>query len=388
MFRNRSFRTKLAVAIAPPLIVLVGRERERDIVDALLDHLAAGAPTEPLVFCGRGGVGRSAVLERVASRAADHDWYTGLAVAELTEPVRDVVARAFARALTALAARRPGASGLRSAAEAVVAFSPHVLAELPVPVMPSSIDVVRGDLERDLRRLVVKVADSMRELVGRGLLVVIDDLHRADALEVAAVLRTFGASMRDGQPIGLVAGGTATLRHVVALAELDADIVEIAPLSPTDTARLVISLAHAAGVEMEPAAGDAIAGATAGYPELVLLYAGAAWDTAPGPTITAADVAAGAAVARDRLARLVLAAAFTVSPAARRYVRAVAEAEDPADSELIARRLGDTTRFGSGASQMTELRDDLVRRGLLSLLDRTHLAFVHPAARSYVLSWD
>ena len=66
----------------------------------------------------------------------------------------------------------------------------------------------------------------------------------------------------------------------------------------------------------------------------------------------------------------------------------VEHADDPADSEVIARRLGDTTRFGSGASQMTELRDDLVRRGLLSNADGTHLAFVHPAARSFVLSWD
>jgi hypothetical protein len=368
--------------------VLVGRERELSVVDALLGRLAAAAPTGPVVFCGRGGVGRTAILESVALRAADHDWYTGLAAAELAEPLRDVVARAFARALTALAARRPGASGLRSAAEAVVAFSPHVLAELPVPVLSSSVDVARGDLERDLRRLLARVSDSLRELVGRGLVIVIDDLHRADVLEAATVLRTFSDSMRDGQPIGLVVAGTATLRHVAALAERELEIVEIAPLSPAVSARLAIALAKDAAVEMEPAAGEAIANATAGYPELVLLYAGAAWDTAPGPTITAADVAAGAAVARDRLARLVLTAAFSVSPAARRYVRAVAEADDPADSEVIARRLGDTTRFGSGASQMTELRDELVRRGLLSNADGTHLAFVHPAARSFVLSWD
>jgi hypothetical protein len=270
----------------------------------------------------------------------------------------------------------------------VVAFSPHVLAELPVPVMPSSIDVVRGDLQRDLRRLIGRVSDSLRELVGRGLLVILDDLHRADPLEAAAVLRTFDAAMRDGQPVGLIAAGTATLRHAIALTEVEFEVLEVAPLHPGDCASLVIGLARLAGVEMEPAAGAAIAKATAGYPQLVLLYAAAAWDTAPGPTIVAADVAAGAAVARDRLARLVLTPAFSVSPAARRYLRAVAEAEDPVAGDLIARRLGDTTRFGSGASQMTEVRDELARRGLLSAADGTHLAFVHPAARSFVLSWE
>lgn len=367
---------------------LVGRQHELGIVDVLLDRLAAGAPAGPIVLCGRAGVGRTAILEAAAARAAGRDWYAGLAAPELAEPLRDGVARAFARALTALSARRPGASGLRSAAEAVIAFSPHVLAELPVPMMPSSIDVVRGDLQRDLRRLIGRVSDSLRELVGRGLLVMIDDLHRADPLETAAVLRTFDAAMRDGQPIGLIVAGTAALRHVVALTDVALEVLEIAPLQPGAGAGLVIGLAQQAGVEMEPAAGAAIAKATAGYPQLVLLYAAAAWDTAPGPTIAAADVAAGAAVARDRLARLVLTPAFSVPSAARRYVRAVAEAEDPADSDLIARRLGDTTRFGSGASQMTELRDELVRRGLLSTADGTHLAFVHPAARSFVLSWE
>jgi hypothetical protein len=375
---------------------LVGRERELGLIDAMVARLAASAPAAPVVFCGRAGVGRTAVLEAVARRAAAHDWYAGLAAAELDEPLRDGVARAFARALTALAARRPGASGLRAAAEAVVAFSPHVLAELPVQVMASAGDVARGDLERDLRRLVGRVADSMRDLVGRGLLIVIDDLHRADPLDAAALLRTLSAAMRDGHPVGLVAAGTITLRHAVALGAPDTDSdtasgidpVDVAPLPPADAAQLVVALARPTGVELETGAADAIAKATAGYPELLLLYAGAAWDSAPGPTITAADVAAGAAVARDRLARLVLTPAFAVSPAARRYVRAVAEADDPADSDLIARRLGDTTRFGSGASQMTELRDDLVRRGLLSTADGTHLAFVHPAARSFVLSWD
>ncbi len=367
---------------------LVGRDRELGVVDALLGRLATGAPSAPVVFCGRAGTGRTALLEAVTVRAADHDWYAGMASPERIEPLRDTVARGFARALGALAARRPGASGLRGAAEAVVAFSPHVLTELPVPVMPASLDVVRGDLERDLRRLIGRVADNLRELVGRGLVVVIDDLHEAEPLEVVALLRTFDTSMRDGQPIGLVVGGTPTLRHVAAGADLDLEIVEVAPLSPVDSARLVMARAQQAGVEMEPGAGDAVAKATAGYPELVLLYAGAAWDTAPGPTITAADVAAGAAVARDRLARFVLTPAFTISPAARRYVRAVAEADDPVDGELIARRLGDTTRFGSGASQLTELRDELVRRGLLSVAQGNRLAFVHPAARSFVLSWD
>jgi len=77
-----------------------------------------------------------------------------------------------------------------------------------------------------------------------------------------------------------------------------------------------------------------------------------------------------------------------VSPTTRHSLRAVAEAEDPAASDLIARRLGDTTRFGSGASQMPEVSDEFVRRGLHSTVDGMHLAFVHPAARSFVLSGE
>ena len=369
-------------------VALVGRDRELAAIDTLLDRLAAGAATAPTVFSGRSGVGTSALVRVVAEHAAPHDWHTGLASPAVDEPLRETVARAFAQALSSFAARRPGAAGVRIAADALAGFAPSVLDELPGSIGPDAVDVPRGDLARDLRRLVAAVADSLRDLVGRGLLVVIDDLHRAPADDAAVVLRTFADAMRDGQPVGLVVAGTPTVRWLAATAGIVDSVIDVAPLGMADTFALVRDRARSAGAEVDDDALDAIARSTAGYPALALLYARAAWDAAAGPTITGADVTDGAATARDRLARTVLAPAFAVAPAARRYLRAVAESDDPADSGAIARRLGDTTRFGSGASQLTQLRDELVRLGLLTNIDGTHLTFAHPAARSYVLSWE
>lgn len=367
---------------------LVGRERELTAIEAMFEQLGAGAPSAPVMFSGRTGVGTSALALAVAARAVPHDWHCGFVSPGSDEPLRDTIARGFALALCGLAARRPGAAAVRLVADAVAGFCPSVVGELPAPVAPDAVDVARGDLTRDLRRLLAHVGDGLRDLVGRGLVVVVDELHRADAVEATAVLRAFAEAMRDGQPVGLVVSGTPTIRWLAATAEASAGVIDLAPLGAADVGTLVLGLVRDLGVDVDPDALAAMVRATAGYPALVLLYAHTAWNVAVGTTVTAADVAAGAPATRDRLARTVLAPAFAVNPAARRYLRAVAEADDPASSVLIARRLGDTTRFGSGVSQLTQLRDELVRLGLLTNIDGDLLTFAHPAARSYVLSWE
>jgi hypothetical protein len=355
--------------------------------DDAVTTLAAGGAAAPVLLAGRTGVGTSAVLRSLGACADRHDWHAGVATARPDEPLREAVGRAFARALTSFAARRPGAVGVRSAADAVVAFAPRAAAELPVVADPGHFDEARGDLARDLRRLLARTGDALRDLVGRGFLVAVDDLHAADPADAVALLGTASEAMRDGMPVALVAAGTPTVRWFAADAGASDGLREVRPLDLAATTELLRTAAARAGGGIDDRAIETIAGATAGYPQLVLLYAQAAWREAGGPIITADDVAAGAGDARRQLAEAVLAPAFALDAASRRYLRAVAEAGDLADSALLARRLGDTTRFGNGASQLTELRDALVRRGLLSNVDGTHLAFAHPAARSYVLSW-
>ncbi len=367
---------------------IVGRHDEVAAINELLDAMASGAGAAPLVFCGRSGVGTSVVVRGVESLALERDWYVGFATPNIDEPLRDTVARAFAAALTSFAARRPGAAAVRSAAEAVAGFCPHVIDDLPGAVAAAAVDTPRGSFGRDLRRLIASVGDDLRDLVGRGLVLVIDDLHRAQPEEIVDLLAAFTESMRDGQPVAIVAAGTPTLGHLATRAGLGGRVFDIAPLVAADARTLVRDQTATEAVLIDDDAVDAVVALAAGYPALVLLYAHAAWNEAAGPTITAADVAAGVPVARDRLARNVLAPRFALAAAARRYVRAVAEADDPVDSDAIARRLGDTTRFGHGVSQLTEMRDELVRRGVLTNIDGARLAFAHPAARSYVLSWE
>lgn len=365
-----------------------GRVRELETIDAMLERLAAGRAATPVLLAGRSGAGCSTLLRAAEHRADAHDWHYGAASVAHDEPLRDAVARAIAAALTVFAARRPGAAGLRTAVDAVAGFAPSAIDDLPIAVSHDALAVPRGDLSRDLRRLLLEIADGLRDLVGRGVLVAIDDLHRADPADAVATLRVFAEVMQDGQPVGLVAAGTPTLRWFAVSADLAPALVDVGPLAASDVAVLVTERVRAAGAEATAAAAGAVARSTAGYPALVVLYAHAAWNAAGGDVLDEPSVSAGAPAARDLLANLVLAPALAVPAAARRYLRAVAEADDPADSAEVARRLGDTTRFGSGASQLTILRDDLVRAGILATVDGTHLAFAHPAARSYVLSWE
>jgi hypothetical protein len=368
--------------------LLVGRSAELQLVDDTVTQLAAGRSAVPVLLAGRSGAGTSTLLGALGPAAERHDWHTGVAPALPDEPLREAVGRAFARALTSFAARRPGAHGVRAAADALVAFAPRAATELPVAADPGHFDEARGDLARDLRRLLSRTGDALRDLVGRGFVVVIDDLHAADPVDAIALVATAAEAMRDGVPVAIVAGGTPTLRWFARAAGTPDALHEVRPLDVAAVTELLRTATARAHGGIDDRAIEAVAHATAGYPQLVVLYAQAAWRVAGGPIITGDDVAVAAEEARTRLAQAVLGPAFALDAASRRYLRAVAEAGDPADSVLLDRRLGDTTRFGAGSSPRTELRDALVRRGLLSNLDGTHLGFAHPAARSYVLSWQ
>lgn len=380
-------RTDAAAAVAAGAVEPIGRARELEAVDAMLDALASGGDAMPVLLAGRSGVGTSTIAAAVDARATARDWCCGTVTVPVGDPLRDVVASAFAAALQVFAQRRPGAAALRVAADALAGFAPAVVDALPVPVTHEALAVSRGDLGRDLRRLLANVADAMRELVGRGFVIVLDDLHAAEAADAAALVAAFADAGRDAQPVALVAAGTATLHRVAADAGEPGVVLDVGPLGAADVEAVL-----AAGASWTPAAAQVVARSTAGYPQLVLLYAHAAWAAATsapaGGPIYEDAVNAGAPVARDLLARTVLAPAYDVSGAARRYLRAVAEADDLVDAATVARRLGDTTRFGSGASQLAILADDLVRRGLLATTDGVHLTFAHPAGRSYVLSWE
>ncbi len=155
--------------------ILVGREPALQLVEGVVTRLSAGASCAPVLFAGRTGVGTSAILGAVPPRVAHYDWYAGIARARPDEPLRDAVGRAFARALGSLASRRPGAVAVRAASDAVAAFAPRAAGDLPVTPDPHAYAESPGDLARDLRRVFSRVGDALGDLVGRGLVVTLDD---------------------------------------------------------------------------------------------------------------------------------------------------------------------------------------------------------------------
>ena len=123
----------------------------------------------------------------------------------------------------------------------------------------------------------------------------------------------------------------------------------------------------------------AVGDKSVGSPLLVQALASAAWDASSGDSVTAEHVEAGRGRAESLFVEEYVAPLLDrLAPAERRYLRAMAELRHQRlDSLVVARKLGDTTRFGE-SSTLAAVRDGLLRAGLLWSPDGQELRFTLP----------
>lgn len=279
---------------APAQPRLVGRDPELERIDALVARVARGG-SATLAVCGDPGLGKTALLDRTAERAAAR----GLAVwrGSAAEMRGDVPFLLFEAALADLPITRPGSSaGIAAAGSA----SGNLDAE-----------VVAGERSRGYRAVIDGIATAAR---ARPLALILDDLHWADRASAELLGQLLRAELE--VPL-LIAMGyrprqiDAGLRAAVDAA---AETFALGPLSDAAAEDVLEDVA--------PAARAAIRTTAAGNPLYlqVLSRGGAADDHDLPASLTA--------LIRGEIAR--------VGPTARAVLLGAAVAGDPFDLDLAA----------------------------------------------------
>lgn len=297
--------------------VFVGREAELREIDAVLEGLSAGRAADGFVVVGRPGAGRTALLGQVGSRARLAGWVIAEADCGTGGNVTRTVVEAVTTAARELARRRPGATAVRElnrlCDDAGAAADPAAAA---------------------LRRLCLVLGEAADES-RCGVVITIDDAPTDEA--TALVLDACSGPSRRALPVLTLAAQLPGADPDESLERLDLGPLSVEELAELLTARLVAA---------DPARLLAASGGWPGFAVPLLARDPSGWPISIGELVA------------EQLGAL--------RPAERRYLETVAELGPGAvDTVVIARALGDSTRFSPESSTLAAVRQTLLDARLL-----------------------
>jgi hypothetical protein len=339
---------------------------------------------------GLRGVGKTVLLNELASGALTEGWIVGKVEADRGEgrrPFREQVAGTLNRALREATGSFQIAARFRRALATFKAFS---LKTDPSGGLAIGIEIDtergRGDtgaLETDLTDLALDLAGAAAEL-GVGVVLFVDELQDLSRPELAAVCQAcHEAGQRDAQ-FYVVGAGLPSLPGLLAdarsYAERLFDYWEIGALPEKAAAQALVRPAQAAGVLWEPGAVRLLVERSAGYPYFLQEFGKATWDYAPGPAITTGDAADGVRVGTASLDRGFFTSRWErATPSERDYMRAMAvDGVGPSQSGEVARRLR------KRPSSVGPTRAGLIHKGLVYAPEHGLIAFTVPGMADFI----
>lgn len=224
---------------------------------------------------------------------------------------------------------------------------------------------------------------------GRGVLLVVDELH-ASAAGRAAVLASAvqHVTARCELPVAFLGAALPSIRSTLLRSEKmtffhrcargEADI-----LSQRTTRTALETTAGSMGGHFTPDALDAAAAASGGHPYLIQLIGYHAWQHAADPAagLSLNDVHHGTAAASDGWEQQVLTAVWSdLPPAQRGFLLAMAHCEQPARLGRISAALGRGPRHADNS------RSALAMSGTIHTAGRARFVFSYPMMREWLLS--
>ena len=369
---------------------LAGRESEIERFGVLRGRADRGLTSRSVVMTGLRGVGKTVLLNELATQARNDGWIVGKVEADRGaggRPFREQVSRTLNRSLREATGASEMAVRLRRALATFKSFSLRTDSSgslaVGIEVEPEVGRADTGSLETDLADLGIDLASAAAEL-GAGVGLFIDEMQDLPAEELAAVCQAcHEAGQRDAQ-FYVVGAGLPSLPRSLAEARSYAerlfDYWPIGALEPADAAAALTKPALEAGVEWAAPAVEAVTLRAAGYPYFLQEFGKATWDFAPGPSITAADSTVGIQVGLDNLDHGFFKSRWErASAAERRYMRAMAAGgEEPSESGAVARRLA------KKPSSVGPTRAGLIGKGLAYAPEHGLVAFTVPGMADYI----
>lgn len=369
--------------------VLAGRDALLQRLTVLLNDVASVGRlrAQDLILVGPRGVGKTVTLTRYGQIAASRGFEVVnlQAVAGRDGLVESLLQRAASRIASSAGPWTRAKKAFDRVANVSVgiagvsaAIGTHSPAASGSRLDPSTLAEALVELATEVRR---------DQPLG-GVLITVDELQvgsRSDLALLAAMLHRINVDFPDAAVMFAGTGlpHTPTVLRRAGVTHPDRlFLLEDLPvaLPGPDALFAVVEPARQVGVAWHPAAAAAVVAASNGYPAHLQHFAHITWEIAPGPTIEPTDAARALPLARAEISRRTLGPRWDNMPDRQmEYMAALALHGGRATSNSIARTLGRTL------SELSSLRDDLIREGDIYSPQRGYVALTMPTFNAFIL---
>ena len=346
---------------------LAGRDRLIEEATIDLERVLARRPTRGLVLLGLRGVGKTVLLNRLRAIADEQGFQTARIEAPEGGALPDLLAPELRRILYALDLRQAGGRSLRRAVSVLRAFANAFrikIGDIEFSVEPAPGEADSGNLEQDLPRLLIAVAEAAAERHSAvGLF--IDEIQYLSTVELAAVVVACHEIAQQNLPLLLIGAGlpqvAALAGRAKSYAERLFDYPEVGPLDADAARAAIVKPAQRAGIAFHRGAVRAILEPTENFPYFIQEWGFQVWNIAPSSPITSAAVEAATPAVVAHLDGNFFRVRFDrMTALQQKYLRAMAElGPGPHKTGDIA------TTLGVGAASVATVRQQLVNKGMV-----------------------
>lgn len=371
-------------------VELVGRDREIEDFDRIVARVKLGHVERGIVLSGLRGVGKTVLLRRLHQVAEQRGWMTAFIEGQSNESGVESARRRLSRAITSgarqYAHRSRRRDFLSTIGESLTGFSitggpggVTATVNLQAPRAGS------GQLDLDLEELVADISSAVAER--RSMFAVfIDEMQDLDPELLAALVTTQHLAGQQGWPFLIFGAGlpnlSAVLSDVRSYAERLFDYRTIGPIAPSAAIDALVIPAQRYGGQYDAGAAEVLVDEAQGYPYFLQQFGRATWDAAPGERIiTRDDAKAGVRIGYDSLDAGFFPARWTrATQAEHRYLGAMATIDS---AQIPTSSLIDTLKV-KNSSELSVVRAELIRKGLIYAPRYGHVAFTVPGMAGYI----
>ena len=370
----------------PP--ALVGRDREIESFDVLLERLENDYSEQSMIVTGLRGVGKTVLLDVFRDKAEARDWATVEWEVERADRLAAALVVQMRRALLQIAPKARWTDRLLRAAETLksfsVTFTPNGAITATLDVEPRVGAADTGDLSEDLSDLFLAVGEAAREN-GVGVILLVDEIQYLDRRELEALIVALHRCARRTLPLTLVGAGLPQMPRLAGEAKSYSErlfrFVQIGRLAPGDAHDALVLPAEDLDVGYQDSAVDFVVDYTQGYPYFLQEYGRIVWDEASDSPVTSDDVRSILPLVEAQLDEsFFMVRTERATELELRYLLAMAElGPEPQRATDVARRIGRTVE------QAGPLRSRLIDKGLLYTPGHGYAAFTVPQFDRYML---
>lgn len=365
---------------SPP--ALVGRDDLIGHTELALNRVLLGHHDKGLILTGLRGVGKTVLLNTMEDKAERLDIVSIFLEAPEDGSFIQKLGRELGAALVALERRGALSEKVSRAMRVFKSFS--ITAGIDgslsfgVKIEPERGIADKNDTELDLRDVFLAIGDAAKDR-NTALFLAIDELQYLSRADLSALVISAHRAVQRKLPIVIAGAGLPNLPALAGDAKTYAERLfefrEIGSLAERDVRRAIEEPAALQDVRFAEDALQAIIEKTQGYPYFVQEWAHDSWKIAPRSPISLEDVTHASQMVQDRLDRSFFRVRFDrLTPKEQQFLRAMAELGPGAHAT------GDVAKVAGGTSStnISRLRDSLIRKGMIYAPDYGALAFTVP----------